>query len=210
MNKLSETEALVTSMKADLARLQPELEAKAAATADLLVKVRSQLPCRPRLTAAGQMCVLQQRPREYRRRVASVEGLFLRTCRPSLPTANLSILICEALLRQLLAPYLQVSADQQEAEKVKVVVAAEEKEIGVMQQHTQAMAEEAKADLAEAMPALQAAIDSLKALNKNDIVEVCHPEDNVAAAARWAGQHAVSLPHSLERHFARSLKWRLV
>lgn len=66
----------------------------------------------------------------------------------------------------------QVSADQQEAEKVKIVVAAEEQEIGVMQQRTQAMADEAKADLAEAMPALQAAIDSLKALNKNDIVEV--------------------------------------
>lgn len=55
---------------------------------------------------------------------------------------------------------------------MKVVVAAEEKEIGIMQQHTQAIAEEAKAELAEAMPALQAAIDSLKALNKNDIVEV--------------------------------------
>jgi len=67
---------------------------------------------------------------------------------------------------------VQVSTDQQEAEKVKIVVAAEEQEIGVMQQHTQAIAEEAKADLAEAMPALQAAIDSLKALNKNDIVEV--------------------------------------
>jgi hypothetical protein len=39
VNKLTETEALVTSMKADLARLQPVLEAKAAATADLLVKV---------------------------------------------------------------------------------------------------------------------------------------------------------------------------
>lgn len=65
----------------------------------------------------------------------------------------------------------QVSADQQEAEKVKIVVAAEEQEIGVMQQRTQAMADDAKADLAEALPALQAAIDSLKALNKNDIVE---------------------------------------
>jgi hypothetical protein len=52
------------------------------------------------------------------------------------------------------------------------VVAAEEQEVGVMQQRTQAMAEEAKADLAEALPALQAAIDSLKALNKNDITEV--------------------------------------
>lgn len=72
----------------------------------------------------------------------------------------------------LLTLRMQVSADQQEAEKVKIVVAAEEQEVGVMQQRTQAMAEEAKADLAEALPALQAAIDSLKALNKNDITEV--------------------------------------
>ena len=64
---------------------------------------------------------------------------------------------------------------------MKVVVAAEEKDIGVMQQHTQAMAEEAKADLAEAMPALQAAIDSLKALNKNDITEV----SPVAVLENW-------------------------
>eukprot|EP00879_Flechtneria_rotunda_P011225 GHRR01011724.1.p1 GENE.GHRR01011724.1~~GHRR01011724.1.p1 ORF type:complete len:1363 (+),score=486.85 GHRR01011724.1:1838-5926(+) len=103
LRKLNETNVLVTSMKADLARLQPELEAKAAATADLLVKV---------------------------------------------------------------------AADQQEAEKVKAVVAAEEKEVKAMQVQTQGIADEAKADLAEALPALQAAIDSLKALNKNDIVEI--------------------------------------
>lgn len=42
VNKLNETKALITSMKADLARLQPVLEAKAAATAELLVKV---CPC---------------------------------------------------------------------------------------------------------------------------------------------------------------------
>lgn len=81
---------------------------------------------------------------------------------------------------------LQVSTDQQEAEKVKVVVAAEEQEIGVMQQRTQAIAQEAKADLAEAMPALQAAIDSLKALNKNDIVEVtCLLHRNGCKAQGW-------------------------
>lgn len=66
----------------------------------------------------------------------------------------------------------QVSADQAEAEKVKVVVAAEEKDVKAMQQQTQAIADAAQAELAEAMPALQAAIDSLKALNKNDIVEI--------------------------------------
>lgn len=36
----------------------------------------------------------------------------------------------------------------------------------------QVVADDAKADLEEAMPALNAAIDSLKALNKNDIVEI--------------------------------------
>lgn len=86
---------------------------------------------------------------------------------------------------------MQVSTDQQEAEKVKIVVAAEEQEIGVMQQHTQAIAEEAKADLAEAMPALQAAIDSLKALNKNDIVEV---------GPAWAPEHSPLVP----RHTCRT------
>ena len=34
------------------------------------------------------------------------------------------------------------------------------------------MADDAKADLEEAMPALNAAVDSLKALNKNDITEI--------------------------------------
>jgi hypothetical protein len=65
-----------------------------------------------------------------------------------------------------------VAADQGEAEKVKVVVAAEEKDVKAMQQQTQAIADGAQAELAEAMPALQAAVDSLKALNKNDIVEI--------------------------------------
>lgn len=55
---------------------------------------------------------------------------------------------------------------------MKVVVAAEEKDVKIMQQQTQAIADEAKVDLAEAMPALEAAIESLKALNKNDIVEI--------------------------------------
>jgi len=34
------------------------------------------------------------------------------------------------------------------------------------------LADEAKAELSEALPALEAAIESLKALNKNDIVEI--------------------------------------
>jgi dynein heavy chain len=42
----------------------------------------------------------------------------------------------------------------------------------VTQVETQAIADDAKADLDEALPALNAAIDSLKALNKGDIVEI--------------------------------------
>ena len=37
---------------------------------------------------------------------------------------------------------------------------------------TEAIAASAKADLEEAMPALDAAVESLNALNKNDIVEI--------------------------------------
>ena len=42
----------------------------------------------------------------------------------------------------------------------------------VMAESIQAVADDAKADLEEAMPALNAAVDSLKALNKNDITEI--------------------------------------
>ena len=41
-----------------------------------------------------------------------------------------------------------------------------------MAEQIQAVADDAKADLEEAMPALNAAVDSLKALNKNDITEI--------------------------------------
>lgn len=66
----------------------------------------------------------------------------------------------------------QVAADQEQAEKVKKVVGAEERDVKAMQVETQAMADSAKADLEEAMPALNAALAALKALDKNDIVEI--------------------------------------
>lgn len=65
----------------------------------------------------------------------------------------------------VLAPS-QVAADQEEAEKVKRNVSQEEAEVKKMQEQIQVVADDAKADLEEAMPALNAAIDSLKALNK--------------------------------------------
>lgn len=103
LQKLTETNALVDNMKLELADLQPVLEAKSKATAELLKKV---------------------------------------------------------------------AADQLEAEKVKVNVGKDEAEVKIMQQETQAVADDAKADLEEAMPALNAAVDALKALNKNDITEI--------------------------------------
>lgn len=39
VKKLADTNTLVSSMRADLAHLQPELEARAASSAELLVKV---------------------------------------------------------------------------------------------------------------------------------------------------------------------------
>eukprot|EP00882_Tetradesmus_deserticola_P018003 GHRQ01019317.1.p1 GENE.GHRQ01019317.1~~GHRQ01019317.1.p1 ORF type:complete len:180 (+),score=52.36 GHRQ01019317.1:625-1164(+) len=84
-------------------------------------------------------------------------------------STNTCLSCCSCCVCHLIA---QVSADQEEAEKVKVVVGAEEKDVKSMQQQTQAIADAAQAELAEAMPAFQAAIDSLKALNKNDIVEI--------------------------------------
>lgn len=67
---------------------------------------------------------------------------------------------------------LKIAEDREEAERVKAIVTSEEQEVKAMQQETQQIADEAKADLEEAMPALEAAVNSLKALNKNDIVEI--------------------------------------
>jgi dynein heavy chain len=58
VRKLNETEALVTSMKADLARLQPVLEAKAAATAELLTKARHCTTGLTHCVVAGLLCCI--------------------------------------------------------------------------------------------------------------------------------------------------------
>eukprot|EP00210_Caulerpa_lentillifera_P003766 g3598.t1 len=67
---------------------------------------------------------------------------------------------------------VKIAEDRKEAESVKLIVHSEEQEVKAMQETTQQIADEAKADLEEAMPALEAAVNSLKALNKNDIVEI--------------------------------------
>ena len=66
----------------------------------------------------------------------------------------------------------QVTRDQREAEVVKAVVSQEEIEVKAKAGETGAIAAESQADLDQALPALQAAVDSLHALNKNDITEI--------------------------------------
>ena len=55
---------------------------------------------------------------------------------------------------------------------MKAVVSVEAKEVETFQKEVQLIADDAKADLAEAMPILEGAVKSLSALNKNDIVEI--------------------------------------
>ena len=59
------------------------------------------------------------------------------------------------------------------ANETKVVVQREEAEAGKKATETQAIADDAQRDLDEALPALEAALASLKNLNKGDVVEVC-------------------------------------
>lgn len=67
----------------------------------------------------------------------------------------------------------QIQIDTTIAEETKVVVTKEEKEASVKAETTQAIADDAKKDLDEALPMLDAALASLKSLNKNDVTEVC-------------------------------------
>lgn len=62
------------------------------------------------------------------------------------------------------------------AEETRVAVQAEEAKATEKASVAQAIADDAQKDLDEALPALDAALASLKSLNKNDVIEV--PLDN--------------------------------
>lgn len=64
----------------------------------------------------------------------------------------------------------EVVRDQASAEAVRLNVAREEAAVAQTAMEAKALATEAKADLAQALPALQAAVDSLNALNKGTLV----------------------------------------
>lgn len=69
----------------------------------------------------------------------------------------------------------QIAVDTKVAEETKVVVQREETQAGEKAKETQAIADDAQKDLNEALPALDAALNSLRSLNKNDVVEVGGP-----------------------------------
>lgn len=66
----------------------------------------------------------------------------------------------------------KIKVDSVVANETKVVVQREEEEAAKKAAETQAIADDAQRDLDEALPALEAALTSLKSLNKTDVVEV--------------------------------------
>ncbi|XP_048578532.1 dynein axonemal heavy chain 1-like isoform X2 [Nematostella vectensis] len=66
----------------------------------------------------------------------------------------------------------QIKVDSVVANETKTVVQREEAEAAKKAAETQAIADDAQRDLDEALPALEAALASLKSLNKTDVVEV--------------------------------------
>ena len=67
------------------------------------------------------------------------------------------------------------------AEETRNAVQAEEMKAKVKAQTAQAIADDAQKDLAEALPALDAALASLRNLNKNDVTEVIKKIATVAS-----------------------------
>ena len=92
----------------------------------------------------------------------------------------------EAMGKELLITQAEVAEFQKECDEYLVVIVQQKKEaddqakaVGMRREKisaeaaaTQQLAEAAKADLAEAVPALNAALDALKTLNKGDITEI--------------------------------------
>ena len=66
----------------------------------------------------------------------------------------------------------KIEVDTKVAEETRTVVMKKEQEAQKQKDESSAIAADAQKDLDEAMPALEAALASLKSLNKNDVVEV--------------------------------------
>ena len=66
----------------------------------------------------------------------------------------------------------EIQVEQRRAEEIKASVSADAKEVRAKAAETRSLAEDAKRELDEALPALQAAVESLNGLNKSDITEI--------------------------------------
>jgi dynein heavy chain len=80
--------------------------------------------------------------------------------------------VLEQKSKDAAAMLIQVSKEQQEADKIKVVVEKDAAEVSVQAAEVQAVQADAQKDLDVAMPALKGAEDALKKLDKKDITEV--------------------------------------
>ena len=67
---------------------------------------------------------------------------------------------------------ISISADRKQADETKAIVEKQESQANAKAAEAKAIADDAQKDLDEALPALEAATQSLKSLNKSDIVEV--------------------------------------
>ncbi|KAL3881803.1 hypothetical protein ACJMK2_028195, partial [Sinanodonta woodiana] len=80
--------------------------------------------------------------------------------------------LLEEAVKESISTMEKIAADTKIAEVTKAVVVKEEAQATEKAKETQAIADDAQRDLNEALPALDAAVASLKSLNKNDVVEV--------------------------------------
>jgi dynein heavy chain len=66
----------------------------------------------------------------------------------------------------------RIAIDKEKAEEMKMQIMKEEQAAGIKAAETKTIADDAKRDLDEALPALEAALESLNSLSKNDVIEV--------------------------------------
>ncbi|XP_060076356.1 dynein axonemal heavy chain 1-like, partial [Ylistrum balloti] len=90
--------------------------------------------------------------------------------------------LLEDAVKESIQTMEQISKDTVIANETMEMVTKEEEQATIKARETQAIADDAQRDLNEALPALEAAVASLKSLNKNDVVEVramTRPPDGV-------------------------------
>ena len=66
----------------------------------------------------------------------------------------------------------KIAVDRVKGEEIKEIIQKEESASRIKAEETKAIADDAKKDLDEALPALDAAVESLNSLSKNDVIEV--------------------------------------